>query len=122
MTTVAPFCSTPSFATEISVPHQHVYLEIKTRYGVQWTKIFKDGKVWACQSDILPYFESKKDPLAGLSWNEIKSLAGKPDPSCENQITLIDQRGKTTERIKGCMGNPKLDQWIASVHDHCGRR
>lgn len=116
------FCAHAAHATPIAVPKQHVLIEVKGRYGTQWTKVFKDGSGWACQTNLLPYYEAKSDPLKGLSWKEVRSLVGEIDPSCNSQLTVIDLRNTHPIRIEGCMGDPKLDQWIASVHDRCGRR
>ncbi|HLE00857.1 MAG TPA: hypothetical protein VJB59_11390 [Bdellovibrionota bacterium] len=108
-------------SAKIIVPPEHFSVSVQGKYETRWTKVFKDGPVWACQTDLLPYFEAKEEPLKDLDWQRLKKTAAAKDPGPCTPVILEDHRRGKTESITSCLENPEIVRFVKSVHKKCGR-
>jgi len=115
------FYATIGSAAKIIVPPEHFSVSVQGKYETRWTKVFKDGPVWACQTDLLPYFEAKQEPLKDLDWKRLKTSASSKDLGPCTPVILEDRRRGKTETITGCLENPEIGRFVKSVHKKCGR-
>ena len=85
----------------------------------QSTRILKDGKEWACSTEIMPYYPLAERPGILDETLELKSKLSGP---CDDTIAVekAGRRGRTL-RGKACATDPTARSFLAKLARTCGR-
>jgi|GEM_PF-4949627 len=109
-------------ATQIPIPKSYVLVQIHGKYAIQTTKIFNYKKKWICQTEDLPYFEAKKNPLEEIHWTDLKSeIKNQHSENCRDHVLLQDRRTKPFKMVTGCLSSAEIKKTIEEINKLCGR-
>jgi hypothetical protein len=113
------FTSFYAMAGKVQVPSKHFYMELKHQHGSgEWYRVYQKKGKWICQTESMPYFVAKSEPLAGLN---LKQLGKSGDVSeCRTQVVIRDKRVSPPQSYSGCADDNKaLLDLISQIHDAC---
>jgi hypothetical protein len=102
-------------------PRHHFTVIVQGKYSTQWTKVFKKGDKWVCQTDLMPYAEAQGDPFADLNWSMLAKEAKRKTADCRDKVRLIDSRGLHTKTLSSCLSLPLTKSWVDKISRACGR-
>lgn len=109
-------------ATQIPIPKNYVLVQIHGKYATQTTKIFNYKKKWVCQTEDLPYFEAKKNPLEEIRWTNLEAEEkNQSSANCRDHVLIQDRRTKPFKVVSGCLSSPDMTKTIDVINKLCGR-
>ncbi|OFZ53850.1 MAG: hypothetical protein A2428_03310 [Bdellovibrionales bacterium RIFOXYC1_FULL_54_43] len=107
-----------SYAERPSVPKKHFLFRITGKYSSQFFKIYQKNGAWVCNSESVPFFEARKNPLESLDWNSVaKSSADLKN--CRDKVLIEDQLLKPGRKAAGCLSEPPFKQLADEIYRAC---
>lgn len=99
---LSAFCSLPAAAGKVEAPARHFFMEVSHSHGrPEWFRIYARGSQWICQTESVPFFKAKANPLAAVDWAALRRQA--EFESCEATAKITDARSKPVKSAKGCV-------------------
>ena len=91
-------------ALKIKVPKRAFFMNIEGKYGRQWIRYFKEGNKWICQTESMPYAETKRAPLTKDDLSPLKKALRRPEKNivCKDYVTIVNSLSKSSKNYWGC--------------------
>ena len=102
----------PAFAASKAKAENDFVFMAGREYTIEMFRVFKKDKDWFCETENVPLFKAKGDPLRDLEWNKLEAAAKKLEEKpelCKVRVAIVDRRMDTPQEVKGCLTGPFED-------------
>jgi hypothetical protein len=106
-----------AMAGDLSVPKKNFAVTVRGKYGTRWVKVYKDGSDWICNTEAVPYFVARGNPLKDFEWKKFQNFS---DPGDCRDLVIIDDRLQTEHKtVKGCLDQTALKSLVNVLDERC---
>lgn len=119
--TACALLATPYMARASVQPTLTVLLNGKYRH--ERTQVYRSGQSWVCKTEVMPYFETPRQPFDAKLLTQLGAEAAgrKPAAACRDRFMIIDRRSAKAASFEGCADESTFARFSETLGHHCGR-